>query len=191
MSSSSGFGLLNYSGNANVLKQLESVQEKLQRSKNLSTEYSAKYKQLVELNKNLANGYIHNLNVIIDLSRVLSEYKETMKVVIDTLQRFDDDIFKEMESVNTEHLQVLTEESLRNIGSYFTDEVQKVRTILLSLGKNDLVERIDKSHTQFSTIVNGSSSLKGGACQCKRHGKSVYPTKRQLKSALKAKQECR
>lgn len=185
----SGFGLLENMGNSSVLKQLETVQEKLRRTQTLSTEYNAKYRQLAELNKNLANGYVHNLNVIIDLSRVLTEYKDTLSTVIDTLQKFDDVMGKELGGVNVEHLQLLTEQSIRNLGSYFTDEVGKIRTVLSSLGKTDLVNKIDRSVSQFSQITNSSGqvyrSFSGGSRR-----KTVFPSQQQLKN-LKKESSCR
>lgn len=190
----SGFGLLDNMGNSSVLKQLETVQEKLKKTQSLSSQYNVKYRQLADLNKSLANGYIHNLNVIIDLSRVLTEYKDTLSVVIETLQKFDDVINRELDTVNVEHLQLLTEQSIRNLGSYFGDEVGKIRNVLASLGKNDLVSKIDKSRSQFSEIANVSSSLYNGfanggakkkviivAKNQSRLKGIVYPTTKQLR----------
>lgn len=186
---SKSFGLLTFGANKNILKQLEEVQERLQRSQTLSQDYNMKYKELSRFNMMISEGYVNNLNVIVDLSRVLSEYKDTMDEVIKTMKKFDEMLFKDLENVNVEHLKDLTLQSLQNIDVFFKSDVDKIRGLFSSLGKSDFVNKINKSQQIFQTTVGAAIPLyeelkkpaQGGA-KIKVSPKKVrvYPTKKQL-----------
>jgi hypothetical protein len=159
--------------------QLETVREKIEKTSALALKYNKKLSELTEFNEKLTYGYINNLNVIVDISVVLNEYRMLMTSVIDKLQEFDSSIADDFQKINIEHIRELTNEKLDNVARFFQSaEFSKLKDTLVTQGKTEAAGKIHETENNFRTLKlkasDTYSSLKqGGRQQPKSKPKST------------------
>lgn len=175
---SSLFGSLSYLPQKSIIKQLDEVREKVSKTQELTAKYNKRMEEINKLNKLLVSGYVNNLNVIVDLSKLVAEYKDTLNEVLTVLQKFDDLILKDIEEGDIEHIRALTDEKLQQVNDFFKKDVEGIKSILTSLGRGDLISRINTSSTNFKNTYNQSlttystfASTRGGRVKGGRGGR--------------------
>lgn len=147
-------GMIGESGPSKSLQlQLETVREKIGKTSALALEYNKKLSELTEFNERLTYGYINNLNVIVDISVVLNEYKILMTSVLEQLQQFDSAVADDFKKINIEHIRELTSEKLDNVARFFqSSDFSKLKETLLSQGKTEATMKINQTENNFKDI---------------------------------------
>jgi len=80
--------------------QLDQVRARIDKTSLLAQEYNKKLADLSAFNQTLTEAYINNLNIIVDVSGVLNEYKMLMSAVIEQLQSFDSSVSENFKNIN-------------------------------------------------------------------------------------------
>lgn len=168
-------GLFTNGASKSVLKHLEDVRSKVLQTQELTGKYNKRMEELNKLNKVLTTGYVNNLNLVVDLSQLLTDYRDTLNEVLNVMKKFDDMILNDLNNTDIEHIKQLTDEKLIKVGRFFETDVQNVKSMLASLGKTDLITRLDKTKENFSNTYNQSlqaynnlSTNRGGGLARKR-----------------------
>lgn len=156
------FGEIVYGPSDGVLKQIDDVKTKIAKTRDLTATYNKKYKDLAEFNKTVSEGYINNLNVIVDISRLLNAYKDLMEQVIETLKKFDESITVDLQGVNLDHIKNLTVDSLRNVDSFLKTQTGSIKKLFETFGRKEEVTRLDKTLKNFDETITQASYFKGG-----------------------------
>lgn len=176
---------------SSLLQQLEVVREKINKTSNLAGVYKNKFDELSAFNERLTYGYINNLNVIVDISYVLNEYKLLMTSVLEQLQQFDSTVVDDFKKINIEHIRELTSEKLNKVANFFnSDDFLKLKETLISQGKTDAASKINETEHNFKSIQTAAQGTLI-SMQSQRGGiKSKHKSKakiRQLKTSNKNK----
>ena len=145
---------------SSLMHQLEVVREKIGKTSSLAGMYKEKLKTLSDFNENLTYGYINNLNVIVDISFVLNEYKLLMTSVLEQLQQFDSTVVDDFKKVNIEHIRELTSEKLNKVATFFnSQDFVKLKETLINQGKTDAASKISESEQNFKSIQTQARSV--------------------------------
>lgn len=144
------FGFLSTTPSKSILKQLEDVREKVLKTQELTGKYNKRMEELNKLNKVLTSGYVNNLRIVVDLSKLVTEYRDTINEVINVMKKFDEMILKDIQNTDIEHVKELTNTKLVEVNEFFQKDVENVKTLLASLGKTDVISKLDKSKENFA-----------------------------------------
>jgi hypothetical protein len=166
-----------------LLKQLENVRAKAKATGELTVQYNKRVGELNKLNKVLTNGYVNNLNVIVDLSKLLTEYGNTINEIMSVLLKFDNSILDELKGTDLEYMKELTSDKLEQVSKFFVNDVSKVKELLISLGKVDVSDKLDRSRSNFNETyeqgIKTQAILQGGRKK-KVYKKKVIIRKRKV-----------
>lgn len=160
-------GVLSNEPAKTILKQLDQVRQKVNKTQELTQKYNKQMDDVTLLNKKLASGYINNLNVIVDLSRLLTEYRDTMGDILEAMRTFDESL---MRNNDIQHIKDLTSEKLHQVNDFFKTDVKQVHELLKQQGRHDVAQRLFQSKDNFdetykqsmNTILNQDGGKKGG-----------------------------
>jgi hypothetical protein len=154
-------GELSQGPSSSIKHQLEQVRTKIETTSQVAKRFNDKLANLTEFNKSLTEGYINNLNVLIEISDVLNQYQTLMEVVINELQTFDSSISEEFKKVNIDHIRDLTSSKLSKVNNFFKGpEYEKLRSLLLSHGKTDIVSALGKVDDNLKNLQINSTNSK-------------------------------
>ena len=180
------FGNIGNNGpSASLLQQLENVREKINKTSSLAVEYKKKLNELTSFNEELTYGYINNLNVIVDISAVLNEYKMLMTSVLEQLHKFDSAVAEDFQKINIDHIRQLTSDQLSKVERFFNgkDFTNLKETILLQ-GNTEAANKINAVKENFLSVTNKSRNTVAAFIQ---GGKRAKPTKLKKKTVVSKK----
>lgn len=164
---------------SSLMHQLEAVREKIDKTSSLAGMYKEKLSKLSEFNESLTYGYINNLNVIVDISFVLNEYKLLMTSVLEQLQQFDSTVVDDFKKINIEHIRELTSEKLNKVASFFnSQDFLKLKETLVNQGKTEAASKINQSEQNFKSI---QSAARGTMASMQEGGRKTRKPKTQTK----------
>ena len=156
--------------------QLDQVRARIDKTSLLAQEYNKKLADLSAFNQTLTEAYINNLNIIVDVSGVLNEYKMLMSAVIEQLQSFDSSVSENFKNINVEHIRSLTSDRLRNVSNFFmSPEFSKLKETIASHGRPEAVQKITETEQNFRNIqsraANTYASLASGCGRGRGRGR--------------------
>jgi len=182
-SRSDELGTLSVGPSAGLRAQLEQVRESIGKTSALAQEYNRRLAELSAFNHTLTNAYINNLNIVVDISGILNEYKILMSTVIEQLKTFDTSVAENFRTVNVEHIRSLTSDKLQNIAQFFNSpEFLNLKNTFTTHGRTDDAMRLTAAEQQFRDVQAKASETisscgrgargrkKRGGCGC---GKKV------------------
>lgn len=185
---------MNFFGSSLPAGQSPSLAKNLELARNYAVEAAKKQQlrneklaKISKLNELLTAGYINNLNVIVDISKLLNEYKLTIDEIFKQLQQIDQFAAKELDGLSLDHIKELTSESVANIGKFFQTEVKNIKDLLSSVGKTAEIEKLNRTEQNFKDTFDQANNVittvgvaKGGCNTC--GGKKSKQTKQQKKN---------
>ena len=177
------FGNIGNNGpSSSVLAQLEAVRNQITKTSRVASEYKKKLNELTSFNEELTYGYINNLNVIVDISAVLNEYKILMTSVLEQLHTFDSAISEDFKQINIDHIRQLTTDQLSKVESFFNGkDFNNLKDTLSLQGNIEAVNKISKVKDNFFSVTSKSRNTvaalsQGGARLRLQDAKKVKKT---------------
>lgn len=158
----SWFGSVAAAPPTNLQKQLETIREKMSKTKELTARYDQKYKQLVTFNKLLTEGYINNLYVIVDISNLLGSYSQTLEEVLRQLAAFDSVLASDIDTSSLQHIRDLTTQSLQNVAQFFSTDIDKIKRIFSDVGNRAAVDKLTVAQGSVGSLQAMGRQLIGG-----------------------------
>ncbi len=126
-----------------VSEQLKRVRGQISETEHLALVYKGKMDALDALNATIAEGYANNLHIIVDISKLLSEYRQMMTKVVDKLNGIYGNTAK------VDGIQELTSNKLENVTQFFENDVKEMKGLLAMFGKDELAGRLGESEANF------------------------------------------
>ena len=148
--------------------------------KKLSDSYVSKleqYKERQKKFKELANGYVHNLRLVFDVSKVLNLYMDTFEKISSDLSH-SEEALRHLNPDDLKTLKELTKGSLYNMSGSLLEEVNKLRSIF---NRN---KDLNKHTPQIDSIEQGIKQMQFGGSKnkpCVKKRGSKVKGKRLLK----------
>lgn len=178
------------SPNSTIAKSVEEVQSKVKKnSANIRSQF-AKFQELNKFTKQLSDSYIGNLEVMVDISKLINYYGEVFNVLNQELSKNIDEFSSVLKPADLSYLENLTRSEIDKLNNTFFGEAAKVKKLYQNFGKNEELNRVERAENQIRTtstsaeavrtLVNSPSSFAGGKKRrgLPRYKKKVYRPKR-------------
>lgn len=130
-------------------KKLEAIKDRLVKTKQLTDVYTKRYQRLTEFNKMLTDSYLKNINVIIDISSLLTMYNGLFDKVLEILGQFDAQLVQDIKPETIAHIQQLTGDNIQKVVNYFQKDVHGLVGIMEKIGYNKMAENIRQASKTF------------------------------------------
>jgi hypothetical protein len=111
----------------NTVTEIREVGKKLEKT---TTKYIGeldKYKEIQKFNKQLTKGYIANLDIMVDVSKLLNMYLETFELIRTQVDRAEKALGKPLDAEELSYLAVITKENIQNLAKSFLSESGKLQ----------------------------------------------------------------
>ena len=186
---------------SSIIKELNDIKKRVEVTRQLSVKYNERLNAMNNLNKVLATGYTSNIEVIVDISRLLIEYRDTLNVVLQVINEFDD-VFSsgQIKASDIEKIHSDTQSKLQQVRNFFANDVSKVINILNSADpqkRETFVRKLKSTEDNFYRTLeesekmiqkNSSIRIRGGATNSKpatskKRGATSSKTKKSKQSA--------
>ena len=129
--------------------ELVDIEEKFKKnSKKYKTELQ-KYQKVTELNKKLASSYQANLNVMLDVSKLLNSYSSFFTIIKDQLD-LNEKSLGELTSEDFSYLENLTKSKIEELTNSFMDESSSIKDLYKKFDMQDEYNRLDHATENFS-----------------------------------------
>lgn len=113
----------------NTVTEIREVGKKLEKT---TTKYIGeldKYKEIQKFNKQLTKGYIANLDIMVDVSKLLNMYLETFELIRTQVDRAEKALGKPLDAEELSYLAVITKENIQNLAKSFLSESGKLQSL--------------------------------------------------------------
>lgn len=144
------FGDLNYVPSSTAIQQLQELEQKIENTKQLTKSYNAKFQELARFNKLLTDGYLKNVNVIVDIGSLLNVYNSVFSKLMSVIKEFDSELAKDIDPAQVAHIQELTEKSIGRVAEFFQKDVESVKTVMSMMGKTDMIGNLNAAAQNFA-----------------------------------------
>jgi membrane-associated HD superfamily phosphohydrolase len=133
-----------------------------------------KYKEMSKFNAKLSKSYMNNLEIMVDISRVLNKYMETFNVIRDQIEKSERE-FAPLNNESLSYLENLTNDKMMELSKNLTSEINKLQSIFnaspdhrveankLAVMKNDIYGLSQNARILKQGISNAQTSIGGGS----------------------------
>lgn len=150
--------------NDNFLKKLEDLKQQWGDHKDKLNSMKMNKDELVEYTRKLSDGYVSNINIIVDISTILINYREFMGNILDDM----DNMFKETKGVSMisqadiDKIKNSTDSKIGEITNYFKTSFPALLSEFKSKGFNDTAVKLNELQRNFESIIDSQGKLKVG-----------------------------
>lgn len=113
-------------------------------------------KKTAELNKELTKSFYTNTEIIVNITKLLNEYKNIFDVMDKIVKQY-----KEIDIGNADmsHLKYITQDQMSKLKQEFDSQTSNIKQIFTELGKNDKVKAITDAQENMSRIGQTASEI--------------------------------
>lgn len=167
----------------NIIGKIGSVKKQFRDNQEALQEYSGKYKKLLEFAKTMSDGYVNSVQVIADISTLLTAYKDLFDEIAANLQAFDFTLRSELRKDEIEQLRRATQQNMEILKATFNSEYVKIRSMIQEVSANpsESVRHLDA----VKGVIDRTSemALRGGKKKARVVRKTIKPAKLPKKAA--------
>jgi hypothetical protein len=186
-SSPTTFGIKVNSVNG-IPADIESVKGSIVKTNKQYREEISKYKEIAKFNQQISNGYIKNLEAMVDISRVLNYYIEIFTVLRDEFEKNEKELGNSLKTEDISYLENITRSKIDQLNTTFFAETEKLKKIYSQYGKTAEVNRLQQAQMSLEGTIQGAeqawTNLKQIQEQAKSGGKNTS-AKKQKKTPKK------
>lgn len=142
-------------------KRLEEIKSRLGKTRELTKLYNQRYNQLVDFTKVITDGYINNINVIVDIGSLLNMYNGVFDKMMEVLMAFDQDLKDEIKPESIAHIKALTNENLIKVNEFFQKDVKGVIAVMDKIGNSQMKTNLEDAITKYAkTKTSAENTIK-------------------------------
>lgn len=146
--------------NDNLVNKIETLKTKWNENKQIIIKNNSKQKELLEFTESLSRGYIKNLNIIVDISNLLLEYKKFIEDITSGLEDINKDLeVSGISSSDFVKLKNITSENIDRITKFFNGELPYMQDIFSKRGDIEATTNINTLASTFNDISNKNKRL--------------------------------
>lgn len=117
-----------------------------------------KYKEVAKFNKQLSKSYLANLEVMVDVSKMLNMYIETIEFIKMQVKRAEEALGKPLDAGDLVELSRLTKENISTLYSQFIGETTKLQTLFGSNPEyRTELERVQRAQSEIMATPDAAS----------------------------------
>jgi hypothetical protein len=156
---------------SDLKEQLEDLREQFVKTMGKQRGHMDKYRALQVLNKQLSDSYFKNLQVIVDVSRLLSGYVEFLEIVKSQTSQIQVDMDK-LSPGDFDYIKNLTTEKIYALTDEFMKSASDLKTLYSQYDMKDELAKVEVAEKQLEQTVRLAdetfSKLSNGALQFSR-----------------------
>lgn len=157
--------------NETFIKKLEDLKVQWEEHKKKINSMKMNKSELIEYTKKISDGYVANINIIVDISSILINYREFMNDLVKDMQT----VFDETKSVSIlsqtdlDYLKNTTDKKLDELKNYFNKNLPTVMSEFKNKGFDETAKKLGGLQSDFESIINSQQRLAvGGAFKNKK-----------------------
>ena len=155
--SSQSFGV-KLTGNSGVPTDLEQMKGNIVRTNKKYREELSKYREIAKFNQQLSNGYIKNLEAMVDVSRVMSYYIEIFNLLREEFEKNEKLMGSSLSAVDIGYIERLTKSKIDELNNKFMNESDKLKKIYNSFGRTQEVTRVNEAQQNMRLTTEGADN---------------------------------
>jgi hypothetical protein len=152
---SSTFGY-KITGNAGVPSDLENMKGSIVRTNKKYREEISKYREIARFNQQISNGYIKNLEAMVDVSRVLNYYIEIFNIIRDEFSKNEQVMGNTLKTADIGYLEKLTKSKVDELNGKFMVESEKLKKLYNDYGKTAEATRVSEAQQNLRLTTEGA-----------------------------------
>lgn len=152
---SSTFGY-KITGNAGVPSDLENMKGSIVRTNKKYREEISKYREIARFNQQISNGYIKNLEAMVDVSRVLNYYIEIFNIIRDEFSKNEQVMGNSLKTADIGYLEKLTKSKVDELNGKFMVESEKLKKLYNDYGKTAEATRVSEAQQNLRLTTEGA-----------------------------------
>lgn len=152
----STFGV-NIENKSALPSDLEKVKGTIQKTNKKYREEFSKYQEIAKFNKQLSSGYIKNLEVMVDVSKILNFYVDIFNVIKDEYNKNEELLgLSSLKSADIAYLENLTRNKIDDLNKNFLLETDKLKKIYQQYGKTTELQRLEQAELNLKPTTDGA-----------------------------------
>lgn len=155
---SNSFGV-NITGKDGLPSDLEAVKGTIVKTNKKYREEFSKYRDIARFNQQLSNGYIRNLEAMVDVSRVLNYYVEIFNVIREEYAKNEQLLGPAMlKPTDISYLESLTKSKIDELNQRFMLETEKLKKLYGQFGKQAEIAKLTEAQRSLQTTTELANS---------------------------------
>ncbi len=150
------FGV-NIENKSGLPSDLEKVKGTIQKTNKKYREEFTKYQEIAKFNKQLSSGYIKNLEVMVDVSKILNFYVDIFNVIKEEYNKNEELLgLSALKSSDIAYLENLTRNKIDDLNKNFLLETDKLKKIYQQYGKTNELQRLEQAELNLKPTTDGA-----------------------------------
>lgn len=112
-----------------TVAEMYNMQKKMEKTTTRYIGELDKYREIAKFNKQLSRSYIANLDIMVDVSKVLNMYMETLEVIRKQISRAEEALGKPLDANELAYLSQITQDQIANLSKNFFAETGKLQSL--------------------------------------------------------------
>jgi hypothetical protein len=139
-----------------VPADLENIKGNIMKTSKKYREELSKYREIAKFNQQLSNGYIRNLEAMVDVSRVLNYYIEIFNVLRDEFEKNEKLLGSSLKVEDISYLERLTKNKIQQLNDTFMSESDKLKKLYNQYGKEAEYGRVNAAQQELKTTTESA-----------------------------------
>lgn len=145
-----------------TVAQMHGIKDRMKTTTNKYIGELDKYKEVARFNKQLSKSYIANLDVMVDVSKILNMYVETIEFIKKQIERAEQALGKPLDANDLAYLSQLTKENINTLYTKFFEETNKLSQLFANNPEfRPELERVQKAQTEMRGTPELASNVTG------------------------------
>lgn len=144
----------NQEGSRNVFDEMRATTAKMAESNGKVKDQVTRYREMARFNKRISTSYYDNLQVVIDVSKLLQAHIEMFEEVKRSVQEMQEALGSPLDIEEFTYLGNLTKDSLNQLSNEFYKSTEDLKSLYVQFGDQDKATKIARMQQQFSSTPN-------------------------------------
>lgn len=142
----------------NINQEIEQVTKQIQRTNKKYTDEISKYKEVAKFNQKLTQSYVQNLQVIVDISKLLEQYANVFYVLREETEKLEQTLGMDFSIAKFQYLENMTKDKMQELNTQFMKETSNLKTLYEQFGKTDEARSITNAQTLMASVATDSKA---------------------------------
>jgi hypothetical protein len=151
------FGVNLTTNNKAFSSEISNVSKKFVSTNKKYRDEIAKYKKIVEFNKQLTSAYITNFKVMVDVSKLLTDYSAFFHVLKEEVAKTEGQIGT-LQASEVQHIEDMTKDKLGEFSNIFMDQSEKVKALYTKYGQEEQIKGINNAQESMKIVMENASN---------------------------------
>lgn len=153
-----------------IPSDLENMKGNIVKTNKKYREEFTKYKEIAKFNQQISNGYIKNLEAMVDVSRVLNYYTEIFNVLKDEFEKNEKLLGNSLRTADISYLERLTKSKMDELNNKFLIESEKLKKLYGQYGKTEEMRRVEEAQNNLRATSEGAEAVYNNLRQIETQG---------------------